>query len=46
MLNAAQAARGGYYREQIRSYYEYQPEEALAASSTPILPKADREDEK
>ncbi len=46
VLNAAQAARGGYYREQIRTYYEYQPEEALAASSTPILPRADGDKEK
>jgi len=26
VLNAAQAARGGYFREQHRSFYDYQPE--------------------
>jgi len=39
ILNAARVSRGGYFREQIRSYYDYQPEEALAAEVTPILPK-------
>lgn len=38
VLNAAQIARGGYYREQIRSYYEYQPEASLEAASVPALP--------
>ncbi|NLX14543.1 MAG: polysaccharide biosynthesis tyrosine autokinase [Phycisphaerales bacterium] len=33
VLNAVQVARGGYYREQIRSYYDYQPAEVLAAES-------------
>ncbi|MEK6675595.1 MAG: CpsD/CapB family tyrosine-protein kinase, partial [Planctomycetota bacterium] len=27
VLNAAQAARGGYFREQLRTFYEYQDEE-------------------
>lgn len=26
VLNAAQMTRGGYFREQLRAYYEYQPE--------------------
>jgi len=41
VLNAAQVTRGGYYREQIRSYYEYQPEESLTATSVPVLPPQD-----
>jgi len=42
VLNAAQVRRGGYFREQLRTYYEYQPEE-LAAGGTAALPggKAD-----
>jgi capsular exopolysaccharide synthesis family protein len=39
VLNAAQVARGGYFREQIRSYYDYQPEESLTATTVPVLPK-------
>jgi capsular exopolysaccharide synthesis family protein len=39
VLNAAQVARGGYFREQIRSYYEYQPEESLTATAMPVLPQ-------
>ncbi len=27
VLNAAQITRGGYFREQLRAYYEYQPDE-------------------
>ncbi len=38
VLNAAQVARGGYFREQIRSYYDYQPEASLTAASAPALP--------
>jgi capsular exopolysaccharide synthesis family protein len=45
VLNAAQIARGGYFREQIRSYYEYQPEASLAAASAPALPEQPRPDE-
>lgn len=45
VLNAAQIARGGYFREQIRSYYEYQPEASLAAASAPVLPEQPRSDE-
>ncbi len=33
ILNAVRVRRGGYYREQIRSYYEYQPEEALTGGA-------------
>lgn len=38
VLNAAQVARGGYFREQIRTYYDYQPAEAIKAVSAPALP--------
>ncbi len=38
ILNAAQTTRGGYFREQISTYYEYQPDEALEPSSKPALP--------
>jgi len=38
VLNAAQVTRGGYFREQIRSYYDYQPADALAQQANPALP--------
>lgn len=38
VLNAAQVRRGGYFREQIRTYYDYQSEEALTSVSTHALP--------
>jgi Mrp family chromosome partitioning ATPase len=38
VLNAAQVTRGGYFREQIRSYYEYQPAESLKAATRAALP--------
>lgn len=38
VLNAVQVARGGYYREQIRSYYDYQPVEVLASKNESRLP--------
>jgi Mrp family chromosome partitioning ATPase len=38
VLNAARTARGGYFREQMRSYYDYQPEEALLTNGTRALP--------
>jgi capsular exopolysaccharide synthesis family protein len=38
ILNAARVSRGGYFREQIRTYYEYQTDEALAAEESPKLP--------
>lgn len=41
VLNAAQVARGGYFREQIRSYYDYQPEQSLPSTAMPILPQQD-----
>jgi len=39
VLNAAQARRGGYFREQFRAFYEYQPEEA--PPPPPTLPAQD-----
>jgi capsular exopolysaccharide synthesis family protein len=33
VLNAAQVTRGGYFREQLRAYYEYQPEDAGSTTS-------------
>jgi len=35
VLNAAQVTRGGYFREQLRAYYEYQPEIGGPPSPTP-----------
>lgn len=32
VLNAAQVTRGGYFREQIRDYYEYQSEQLLGTT--------------
>ncbi|MBU0718233.1 MAG: polysaccharide biosynthesis tyrosine autokinase, partial [Planctomycetes bacterium] len=32
VLNAAQVTRGGYFREQLRAYYDYQPEAGAARS--------------
>jgi len=43
VLNAAQIRRGGYFREQIRSYYDYQPAESLEAATTHALP-SDKEE--
>lgn len=37
VLNAAQTRRGGYFREQMTMYYDYQPEEMLAQASKPAL---------
>ena len=35
VLNAAQVTRGGYFREELRSYYDYQSAVVPADSSTP-----------
>lgn len=44
VLNAAQVRRGGYFREQIRSYYDYQAEEAgRVTDSGRWLPKGEDE---
>jgi capsular exopolysaccharide synthesis family protein len=42
VLNAAQVTRGGYFREQIRSYYDYQPTESLTNQANPALPTQDQ----
>ena len=38
VLNAAQAQRGGYFREQLRTFYDYQAEEDEASRSRRALP--------
>lgn len=38
ILNAAQVTRGGYFREQIRSYYDYQSDQLLDAEKRRELP--------
>jgi polysaccharide biosynthesis transport protein len=38
VLNGAQVRRGGYFREQLRTFYEYQTEGELTADRTPALP--------
>jgi capsular exopolysaccharide synthesis family protein len=38
VLNAAQVTRGGYFREQLRTYYEYQEEPASALPGGSLLP--------
>jgi capsular exopolysaccharide synthesis family protein len=38
VLNAAQVSRGGYFREQLRAYYEYQPQMAKVKSKRPLKP--------
>ncbi len=35
VLNAAQAQRGGYFREQLRTFYDYQAEGELTAPTQP-----------
>jgi capsular exopolysaccharide synthesis family protein len=52
VLNAAQVTRGGYFREQFRSYYDYQLEGEAPVGVSPPVPRAngakedkDREDE-
>ena len=38
VLNAAQVDRGGYFREQLRSYYDYQEAAGLPGGDRPIVP--------
>ncbi len=38
VLNAAQAQRGGYFREQLRTFYDYQAEEDEESGSRRALP--------
>lgn len=37
VLNAAQITRGGYFREQLRAYYDYQAETDAAVPPQPIM---------
>ncbi len=41
VLNAAQVTRGGYFREQLRAYYDYQSDEEGGAGQLPAPPAAD-----
>jgi capsular exopolysaccharide synthesis family protein len=44
VLNAAQIRRGGYFREQLRTFYDYQPDEALETDSrSEALPPSSEE---
>ena len=36
VLNAAQATRGGYFREQLRDYYDYLAEESPSPAALPL----------
>jgi capsular exopolysaccharide synthesis family protein len=47
VLNAARVRRGGYFREQIRTFYDYQPEEDMltADSAQQALPSPARDDD-
>lgn len=42
VLNAAQVRRGGYFREHLRTFYEYQPDE-IEAGSVATLPHGEDE---
>jgi capsular exopolysaccharide synthesis family protein len=42
VLNAAQVARGGYFREQLRTYYDYQMESEAGSGGQPALPTKGR----
>lgn len=39
VLNAAQVTRGGYFREQLRTHYEYQPDAAETAKAQRAISK-------
>ena len=39
VLNAAQVARGGYFREQLRAYYDYRPDDGPSKSAQPLATK-------
>ena len=42
VLNAAQFARGGYFREQLRTYYDYQSEAEPTGPSQAALDRDDK----
>jgi succinoglycan biosynthesis transport protein ExoP len=49
VLNAAQVTRGGYFREQLRTYYDYQSEVETRVPGKPLLregPEADAPDDR
>jgi len=39
VLNAAQITRGGYFREQLRAYYDYRPDDGPSAQARPLATK-------
>lgn len=39
VLNAAQYTRGGYFREQLRAFYDYRPDDIPSASTKPLATK-------
>lgn len=39
VLNAAQVRRGGYFREQLRAYYDYQTDATAAGPTRPLIRK-------
>jgi Mrp family chromosome partitioning ATPase len=43
VLNAAQVRRGGYFREQLRTFYEYQNEEDLDDATRSLPDEASRD---
>ena len=44
VLNVAQARRGGYFREQLRTFYEYQHEEEFSEAGPRALPEQSKEE--
>lgn len=45
VLNVAQTRRGGYFREQMATFYDYQSGEALERSRQPVLPPESASDD-
>jgi hypothetical protein len=45
VLNVAQARRGGYFREQLRTFYEYQSDEDAKRKALPDETKKARKGE-
>lgn len=42
VLNAAQVTRGGYFREQLRAYYDYQAETEASSPTRPLTPSPEK----
>lgn len=45
VLNAAQVRRGGYFREQIAAFYDYQADTMLEQAQQPVLPADEGRDD-